>query len=195
MIIHEDAHILVVDKPAGLLTSTVPGEKRATALAIVQRYVLAREPRARIGLIHRLDKDASGLLIFSKSQRAYESLKTQFFKHSVERIYEAQVKGIPNPRKGRIDSRLIERADGTVRSTSEHAKGQRAVTDYEVVRTDDDGTFYRVTLQGVFTSLVSFNESTGARPTGGVTLASIDPHSLPRRSRPSSRRAYRMVRR
>jgi 23S rRNA pseudouridine1911/1915/1917 synthase len=133
-LIHEDDDILVIDKPAGLLTSTVAGERRATALAIVRRYVAACSPRAQLGLIHRLDRDASGLLIFSKSHRAYTSLKTQFFKHTVERAYEAIVDGRPNPAKGRIETHLVERADGTVRSTPEvGGKAQRAITDYELI--------------------------------------------------------------
>ena len=134
-LVHEDDDILVIDKPAGLLTSTVAREKRPTALAVVRAYVMSRQPRARVGLIHRLDRDASGLLIFSKSHIAYESLKTQFFKHTVERVYEAAVHGKLNPPKGTIDTRLIERADGTVRSTDEHAKGQRAISEYQTIRT------------------------------------------------------------
>jgi len=132
-IIFEDEDLLVVDKPAGLLTSTVPGEKRPTALALVKSYVAAREPRAIVGLIHRLDREASGLLVFSKSKRAYQSLKTQFFKHTVDREYQAEVNGNVQPKKGMIESRLVERADGTVRSTDQHAKGQRAISEYEVV--------------------------------------------------------------
>jgi 23S rRNA pseudouridine1911/1915/1917 synthase len=132
-LVHEDEDILVVEKPAGLLTSTVARERRPTALAIVRNYVAAGDARAPVGLIHRLDRDASGLLVFSKSHRAYQSLKTQFFKHTVERAYEALVEGIPNPRAGRIESRLIERGDGSVRSTDVHAQGQRAITDYETV--------------------------------------------------------------
>jgi RluA family pseudouridine synthase len=132
--VYEDDDLLVVDKPAGLLTSTVASERRPTALAIVRRYVAARSPRAPVGLIHRLDRDASGLLVFSKSHRAYKSLKMQFFKHSVEREYEAIVQGRPNPPRGRIDSHLIERADGSVHSTTRRgAKAQRAITDYELV--------------------------------------------------------------
>jgi len=138
-IIFEDDDLLVVDKPAGLLTSTVAGEKRPTALALVKRYVAAREPRAVVGLIHRLDREAAGLLVFSKSRRAYDSLKTQFFKHTVERVYRAEVKGKVNPPKGTIESRLIERADGSVRSTQEHAKGQRAISEYEVVESKAGG--------------------------------------------------------
>ena len=63
-------------------------------------YVEATSPEARIGLIHRLDRDAGGLLVFSKSDLAYQSLKTQFFKHTVERVYQAVVRGTPNPKKG-----------------------------------------------------------------------------------------------
>jgi RluA family pseudouridine synthase len=145
-LIHEDDDVLIVDKPAGLLTSTGPREKRPTALAIVRRYVEATSPGARVGLIHRLDRDASGLLVFSKSDLAYQSLKTQFFKHTVERAYEAVVRGSPNPKKGRIESRLIERADGSVRSTKEHAKGERAITEYEVIDARDGRATVRVTL-------------------------------------------------
>ena len=146
-LVHEDDDVLVIDKPPGLLTSTGPREKRPTALAIVRRYVEATSPKARVGLIHRLDRDAGGLLVFSKSDLAYQSLKTQFFKHTVERVYEAIVRGSPNPKKGRIESRLIERADGSVRSTKEHGKGERAITEYEVADARDGQATVRVTLQ------------------------------------------------
>jgi 23S rRNA pseudouridine1911/1915/1917 synthase len=146
-IIFEDDDILVVNKPAGLLTSTVAREKRPTALAAVRRYLAATAPTARVGLIHRLDRDAAGLLVFSKSDLAYQSLKTQFFKHTVERVYEATVRGKLNPPQGRIETRLLERADGTVYSTDQHARGQRAITDYETVGRDHAGdTLVRVKL-------------------------------------------------
>lgn len=132
-LVFEDEDILVVAKPAGLLTSTVAREPRPTALAIVRAYARATDPRARIGLIHRLDRDAAGLLVFSKNDMAYGALKTQFFRHTVQRVYEAVVHGVPAPARGRIESRLIERADGSVRSTDQHARGQRAITDYEVL--------------------------------------------------------------
>jgi len=145
-LVHEDDDVLVIDKPPGLLTSTGPREKRPTALAIVRRYVEATSPKARVGLIHRLDRDASGLLVFSKSDVAYQSLKTQFFKHTVDRAYEAVVRGSPKPRKGRIESRLVERADGSVHSTKQHAAGERAVTEYEVVDEVDGCATLHVTL-------------------------------------------------
>src|SRR5205823_508188 len=81
-IIHEDDDLLVVNKSHGVLTSTTPREKRPTLLAQVKAYLAETSPRARPGLIHRLDKDAAGLLIFSKTDLAYRSLKTQFFFHN-----------------------------------------------------------------------------------------------------------------
>ncbi len=148
-IIHEDADLLVVNKPAGLLTSTVEREKRPTAWALVRDYVEARDPRAIAGLIHRLDRDASGLLVFSKNRRAFESLKSQFFKHTVQRIYLARVAGRMNPPTGTLESRLIERADGIVQSTRRTDVGQRAITHYatESTGSDDRTTMLRITLE------------------------------------------------
>jgi 23S rRNA pseudouridine1911/1915/1917 synthase len=147
-IMYEDADLLVVNKPAGLLTSTVEYERRPTLLARVKEHVEAPGRRNRVGLIHRLDRDASGLLVFSKNDAAYRSLKTQFFHHDVERVYTAVVRGVPHPPQAKIESHLLERADGTVYSTPEHGKGQRAATSYETVRVADDrkASLLKVTL-------------------------------------------------
>jgi RluA family pseudouridine synthase len=146
-IIHEDRDILVVAKPPGLLTSTVPREPRPTLLAMVREYMQIKSPDAQVGLIHRLDKDAGGLLVFSKNNPAYQSLKSQFFHHTVTRVYTAIVEGRLSPPKGTIRSRLIERADGTVYSTRKHAAGQTAETDYEVLSKDKARMIVKVTLQ------------------------------------------------
>jgi 23S rRNA pseudouridine1911/1915/1917 synthase len=149
-IVFEDADVLVVDKPTGLLTSTVPREPRPTLLALVRQYVEATPPARgrppRAGLIHRLDRDASGLLVFSKTPDAYRSLKDQFFQHSVERVYTAVVAGIPTPRSGRVDTRLVERADGTVYSTRRPGEGERAISDYETVEERKGRAIVRVKL-------------------------------------------------
>jgi len=110
-LVYEDADLLVLDKPAGLLTSTVPREKRPTAIAIVTQY-LAGERRARPGLVHRLDRDASGLIVFAKTLEALDSLKSQFFHHKAGRVYEALVHGRPRESKGTIDTHLIESKEG-----------------------------------------------------------------------------------
>lgn len=146
LIVYEDDDLLVVNKPAGLLTSTTPGEWRPTLLAQVREYVAAADRRARVGLIHRLDRDAAGLLVFSRNDAAYHALKTQIFHHHVERVYSAVVHGVPVPQTGRIESRLVERTDGTVHSTRQIGKGQEAVTAYEVVRSGGKKSLLRVTL-------------------------------------------------
>lgn len=145
-IVYEDSDLTVVDKPAGLLTSTVARERRPTLLAAVRAHVAKSDARARIGLIHRLDRDASGLLIFSKNDQAYRSLKSQFFHHSVTREYAAVVHGTPAPLKGRIENRLAERADGVVHTTTRLNHGQIAITDYESLKTAERMSLVRVTL-------------------------------------------------
>jgi 23S rRNA pseudouridine1911/1915/1917 synthase len=145
-IVFEDDHLLVVDKPPGLLTSTVPRERRATLLALVTEYLARASPRARVGLIHRLDRDASGLLVFSKNPRAYHSLKKQFFQHTVDRIYHALTRGQLEPAAGRIESRLVELPDGRVRSTRRRDAGQPARTEYQTIRTTSEFSLLRVKL-------------------------------------------------
>jgi 23S rRNA pseudouridine1911/1915/1917 synthase len=146
-LIYEDADLLVINKPAGLLTSTVPDEKRPTALAILKRYLDENDPGAVLGLIHRLDKDASGLLVFSKSPEVFTSLKHQFYKHSVRREYLAISRGVPVPLAGRITTFLAEWADGHVESTTKRGAGQKAVTDYRTLARANGLSAIRVTLQ------------------------------------------------
>lgn len=145
-VVYEDDDLIVVDKPAGLLTSTVPRERRPTLLAAVRAHVPRSEPKARIGLIHRLDRDASGLLIFSKNDLAYRSLKTQFFHHTVVREYRAVVHGTPKPTEGRIENRLIEHNDGTVHTTKQFGRGQVAISEYKVLKTEGRLSLVQVVL-------------------------------------------------
>ncbi|CAN5510661.1 RluA family pseudouridine synthase [soil metagenome] len=146
VLVYEDADLLVIDKPPGLLTSTVPREKRPTALAIVKAY-LAGDHRARVGLVHRLDRDASGVLIFAKSATAYDSLKAQFFHHHVSRVYEAIVHGKPKEAKGTIESLLVESKEGKVFATRDISTGQPAVTHFEVVESSGGQSTLRVRLE------------------------------------------------
>lgn len=146
-IVFEDRDLLVVNKPPGLITSSTPKEKRATLLAQVRDYVAERHKRARVGLIHRLDKDASGLLVFSLNNESYESLKQQFFVHSVKRVYAAVVAGEFSPASRRIESYLAEHIDGTVHSTRLHHKGEHAITHVQAIRVEPHCSLLRVTLE------------------------------------------------
>jgi RluA family pseudouridine synthase len=145
-IVFEDRDVMVIDKPPGLLTSTVPREPRQTALGLIGQYLAESDRASRVGVVHRLDRDASGLLVFSKNEPAFQSLKGQFFRHTVTRIYAAIVSPEPKEAKGRIESKLVEWADGSVRSTTAPRRGQLAITDYEVVARDREIALLRVTL-------------------------------------------------
>ena len=146
-VVHLDDHLLVIDKPAGLLTSTVPTEKRPTAIALLRAHAVAMLPRARVGLVHRLDRDASGLLVFSLSPAAHAALKRQFADRSAGRIYHAVVHGQPRATEGRIDAALAEYADGTVH-LSKHLKHARsAITHYQTLATGIDRSLLRVKLE------------------------------------------------
>lgn len=146
-VVFEDDDILVVNKPPGLLTSTVPREKRETLLANVREYVAATSPRSRVGLIHRLDRDASGLLVFSKNPTSYDVLKRQLFERRVDRVYVAVVEGKPPENQGRMRSSLVELPDGSVRSTKMEGKGQMALTEYLVLQQTAGRAMLRLVLQ------------------------------------------------
>ncbi len=146
-IIHEDADLIVIDKPVGLITSTISGEKRPTALAQVRDYIALKQPRARVGLIHRLDRDASGLLVFSLNDTAHQSLKQQFFDHSAGRIYAAVIAGKIKPAEGMIRIRLVEYADGSVHRCKRADKGEDATTHYKTVQTIGGRSLLQITLE------------------------------------------------
>lgn len=146
-IVYEDADILVVNKPAGLLSSTVPTEKRATALAMVRDYAARARPSARVGLIHRLDRDASGLMVFGLSHRALASLKKQFAEHTAERVYAAVISGSIAPPEGTIRTRLVEHRDGTVHRTDHPKRGESAITHYRTIAEKNGLSLLRVTLE------------------------------------------------
>jgi 23S rRNA pseudouridine1911/1915/1917 synthase len=134
-VLHEDEDVMVIVKPAGLLTSTNEREKRPTVAAMLRAYLMATEPNARLGIIHRLDRDARGLLVFSKNNGAYEHLKSQFYHHTVERLYTAVVEGQPTPKSGTIENLLYELPTGLVVQITDKSKGQIAVTHYETLQT------------------------------------------------------------
>jgi len=147
-VVYEDEHLIVLDKPAGLLTSTVPSERRPTALAMLRAYMSVVRPRARVGLVHRLDRDASGLLVFALSQMALAALKRQFADRTAGRVYAAVVARPMKPREGTIRSWLVEYADGTVHATKDRSMGNEAITHYKTLnqRTSGDAG-YRALLR------------------------------------------------
>lgn len=122
-IVHEDAELIVVDKPAGLLTANVPGERRESVFDALKALARERAGRnARVYIVHRLDKDASGLLVFAKTEKAFHWLKEDFRSRRVHRLYLAVVEGeVPAPDgktpSGTIQTYMIDEDDeGLARS-------------------------------------------------------------------------------
>lgn len=135
-LIHFDADIILVEKPAGLLTSTDAQERRPTAWRILQDYFRKQNHKNDVHLVHRLDQAASGLLVFARNWDAYGSLKRQFFEHTITRQYDVIVHGIPVPAKGRLEHLLLENEQGFVHITANQKQGQQAILDYHTIRAD-----------------------------------------------------------
>lgn len=147
LIVHEDDDILVVNKPPGMLTASGPHDERPTLWRTIQARAREQKWRKPMGIIHRLDRDASGLLVFSKCDDAYQSLKKQFFRHTVERIYMAIVSGVPKPAEGTIDYYIDEWKDGTVHRTRQHGRGERAISRYQTYSVTKKAALVRVKLE------------------------------------------------
>jgi len=137
-IVHEDSHLLVVDKPAGLVVHPAAGNLDGTLVNALLHHCAGRLSGiggvARPGIVHRIDKDTSGLLVVAKTDRAHEGLARQFAAHSLERRYLALTAGVPRLRAGVIDAPLARSAADRKRMAIVHSGGKRAVTHYQVVR-------------------------------------------------------------
>ncbi len=113
-IVHEDNDILVADKPPGLVTVSMPGDPRPTLVRLVRKHV---GEQVQLGIIHRLDKDVGGLIVFSKSDAGFKGLKEQLKLRTLKREYVAVVKGVPTPQGGgwgKWDWPIFEPKDGPV---------------------------------------------------------------------------------
>lgn len=128
-ILHADHEILVVDKPAGLLS--VPGKGPALADCLIERL---RGPFPEVLLVHRLDRDTSGVMVFALTHHAQRHLGLQFEKRQVAKSYVARVAGQPAADRGRIELPLAVDWPNRPRQMVCHATGRPAVTDWEVLR-------------------------------------------------------------
>lgn len=140
-IVHEDADLLVVDKPAGLVVHHGAGQRGGTLVdGLLARYPeLADLPSAgagdpeRPGIVHRLDKETSGLLVVARSAAAHRSLSEQFRQHRARRSYLALVHGVPEASAGLVDA-PIGRSVRTPTRMAVTAAGRSARTRYQVQR-------------------------------------------------------------
>ncbi|MBE0504340.1 MAG: RNA pseudouridine synthase [Desulfuromonadales bacterium] len=133
-ILHEDKEIIVVVKPAGLLTVGTERDKTRTAHYLLNDYVRKGDPKSRnrVYVVHRLDQDTSGILLFAKSEAAKIFLQENW--ENTEKYYLAIVHGRLTPQEGVISSYLSENAAQRVYSTPDPAKGKLAHTEYKVLQ-------------------------------------------------------------
>jgi len=139
-VLHEDADVLVVNKPAGLVVHPARGHRDGTLVNGLLARESFRAPAAdardplgalRPGIVHRIDKDTSGVLVIAKTDAAREDLKTQLARHSVERRYRAITVGVP--RAGKIQTLYGRHPRSRLRFTSKLAAGKPAVTHVAVL--------------------------------------------------------------
>jgi 23S rRNA pseudouridine1911/1915/1917 synthase len=138
-IVFEDEHLLIVDKPAGMVVHPAAGNADGTLVNALLHHCAGRLSGiggvARPGIVHRIDKDTSGLLVVAKTDVAHEGLAAQFARHSIERRYLAITSGIPIPPAGTIDAPLARSSANRKKiAIAAAGKGKRAVTRYRIVR-------------------------------------------------------------
>jgi 23S rRNA pseudouridine1911/1915/1917 synthase len=138
-IVHEDEALLVVDKPAGLVVHPAAGNFDGTMVNALLHHCAGRLSGiggvARPGIVHRIDKDTSGLLVVAKTDPAHEFLSRQFAAHTVERRYRAVVAGVPVPPAGRIEGALARStANRQKMAIVAEGRGKRAVTHYRMLQ-------------------------------------------------------------
>lgn len=146
-ILHEDDDVIVVLKSHGLLTVATERERETTAQAYLNAY-LKEKGGERIHVVHRLDRETSGVLIFAKHFDAREALKEQFAAHDVDRIYVAVIAGALEPPEGTFRSHLRERRDLRMESVEEgHPDAKLAVTHYRTIQANGRYSLLEITLE------------------------------------------------
>jgi 23S rRNA pseudouridine1911/1915/1917 synthase len=145
---YEDDFLVVVDKPAGVVVHPAPGHEAGTlAQALAGRGAAGGADAWRPGIVHRLDRDTSGLMVVAKSDRVHRALQELIRKREMRREYLALVSGRPDARSGTIDAPIgRDRRDRTAHSTSTD-RPRRAVTHFEIERAFPRTTLLRVRLE------------------------------------------------
>lgn len=146
-ILHEDEDIIVINKEAGLLTMASKNENEMTAYRQLTDYVKNSNPKNRIYIVHRLDRDTSGVLLFAKSEEVKEALQEKWNEIVEERLYTALVEGVVRKKEGTISSWLKESKTFKVYSSPTDNGGQHAVTHYKKVQSSKQFSLLEVRLE------------------------------------------------
>jgi 23S rRNA pseudouridine1911/1915/1917 synthase len=129
----EDEHLLVVDKPAGVVVHPAPGHARGTLVHALLEHDVAGGEEGRPGIVHRLDRDTSGLMVVARSHEAHERLRALVRRRELERHYRALVLGRPQSRRGRIEAPIGRDRRDPFKRSLDTATPRDATTHFEVV--------------------------------------------------------------
>jgi 23S rRNA pseudouridine1911/1915/1917 synthase len=143
---YEDEHLLVVDKPAGVVVHPARGHRRGTLAQALAGRVAGGDP-GREGIVHRLDRDTSGLLVVARSEPVHAALKARLATRAITREYAALVEGRPAARTGTIDAPLGRDRRVRTRISTDTDEPREAITHFETVETFPDYTLLRVRLE------------------------------------------------
>jgi 23S rRNA pseudouridine1911/1915/1917 synthase len=149
-ILFEDESIIVVNKPSGLVVHPAAGNYSGTLVNGLLYHCKSLSDQGspfRPGIVHRLDKNTSGVLVVAKSDRAHVHLATQFKDHSINRVYRALVLGNPSNKKGMISSLIGRHPKDRKKMSSSPRRGRQAVTHWEVVERYASFALLRVRLE------------------------------------------------
>ena len=137
-VLFEDADLIVVDKAAGMAAHPAPGCETGTLVNALLAHCGASLSGiggvARPGIVHRLDKDTSGVMVAAKSDRAHAGLSALFAAHDIERTYVALTRGAPHPERGRIETLIGRSSSDRKKMAVLRSGGRNAITDYAVQR-------------------------------------------------------------
>jgi 23S rRNA pseudouridine1911/1915/1917 synthase len=205
-VVHEDKDLIVIDKPAGLVVHPAAGNPDGTLVNALIAHcgpgMLSIGGEERPGIVHRLDKDTSGLLVAAKTERAMASLAKQFANHTIERAYHAVVWGAPREASGLIESQIGRNPFDRKRMTVLRAGGKTARTRYRVL--EKFGPAHLVESGRPLASLIECRLETGRTHQIRVHLAHLghplvgDPQygrsrAMPRPKNPAEEAAFAAI--
>jgi 23S rRNA pseudouridine1911/1915/1917 synthase len=150
VVAYEDEHLIVIDKPAGLVVHPAAGNLDGTLVNALLHHCEGSLSGiggvARPGIVHRIDKDTSGLMVAAKTDRAHEGLARQFHDHSIDRRYRAIVDGVPRPAEGKVDAPLARSATNRKKIAIVQG-GKRAVTHFRTMQVLRDAALVECRLE------------------------------------------------
>lgn len=136
-IVYEDNNYLVVNKPSGMLTISTDKEKDRTLYHLVRKYISSKKPKEKIFIVHRLDRETSGLVLFCKDEELRNKIQENWDTTAIRREYRCVVLGIMDKKKDKLVSYLKENKANLV-YISKTNDGKKAITNYEVIKENNN---------------------------------------------------------